>query len=381
MPLTYTSVAASLGILLYLLSLSSLLSRYVKFYQTNLIDPSHRFTTLDGLRGLLASSVFIHHGVITQAYMATGRWTYPEDSHFISNLGPTAVQVFFMITGLLFWDRVISTKGLIDWKRFFHARLRRLIPMYMVSASLVILIALIETGFKLRVPFLALTKSVLDWCAMGIQGFPDINGLPQTARINAYVFGTLTYEWAFYLALPFLATFSQSRPFVIMLSCLCAYFVFRLGKPQVIWFIVGMLSAVTLRVMPRLAILRSRLFSVVAIIAVSTTLALPRQEMKYFGFVGSSIFFLIVASGNDLAGVLTFAGARLLGLVSYSVYVLHGIVLYVSVKFCNLSTCSPLQFWLFLLGVSTILLIISATTFRWVEFPYLRKPSPSRGAA
>jgi peptidoglycan/LPS O-acetylase OafA/YrhL len=62
---------------------------------------------LDGLRGLLATGVFFHHCAVHRAYQATGIWARPS-SPFYAALGELSVVLFFLITGYLFWRRVLE---------------------------------------------------------------------------------------------------------------------------------------------------------------------------------------------------------------------------------------------------------------------------------
>src|SRR5688500_16089594 len=66
-----------------------------------------RYGTLDGLRGFLALSVFTFHLVLTRDFLVTGEWEPPR-SRFYSFLGPLGVSLFFMITGFLFWSKLLA---------------------------------------------------------------------------------------------------------------------------------------------------------------------------------------------------------------------------------------------------------------------------------
>ena len=76
-----------------------------------------RSSPIDGLRGVLALSVVFYHGYLTERLISGGVWRIPT-SRFFAHLGPSAVAVFFMITGYLFW----ATMNTVDNKRIFCAR-------------------------------------------------------------------------------------------------------------------------------------------------------------------------------------------------------------------------------------------------------------------
>ena len=66
---------------------------------------SNRNSPIDGLRGFLGVSVFIHHTVVTWFFLHGYPWQ-PPPSRLMLHLGQTSVALFFMITAFLFWGRV-----------------------------------------------------------------------------------------------------------------------------------------------------------------------------------------------------------------------------------------------------------------------------------
>ena len=89
-----------------------------------------RFAGIDGLRGYLAFGVFVHHSIITWIFLQTGVIDLPP-SNFYSQLGQGSVALFFMITGFLFWDRLLTHGRQHDWLAFAVSRLFRLYPLYL----------------------------------------------------------------------------------------------------------------------------------------------------------------------------------------------------------------------------------------------------------
>ena len=64
---------------------------------------------MDGLRGILALSVLVHHFYITYFWKTTGLWKRPE-SDLLNNFGAIAVSFFFLITGYLFISKIQKEK-------------------------------------------------------------------------------------------------------------------------------------------------------------------------------------------------------------------------------------------------------------------------------
>lgn len=88
-----------------------------------------------------------------------------------------------------------------------------------------------------------------------------------------------------------------------------------------------------------------------------------------------SPLFFVIAAGNSLMGTLTQSGAQVLGRISYSIYLLHGIVLYAGLKLLNhfspVAKLSTMSYWLFMIFLAVVVMVCSAT-YRWIERPFLR---------
>ena len=90
-----------------------------------------RFNSIDGLRGYLAFFVFLHHASIWYFYLQTGKWALPP-SNLYTQFGHSSVFLFFMITGFLFFSKLIDGRTqTIDWGKLFVSRLLRLAPLYL----------------------------------------------------------------------------------------------------------------------------------------------------------------------------------------------------------------------------------------------------------
>ena len=140
---------------------------------------------IDGLRGLLAFGVFVHHASIWYFFLQSGRWVVPE-SRLYTHLGQTTVSLFFMITGFLFFGKLLQSRARpIDWLRLYVSRCLRILPLYLlVMVAGAVMIALIRhSGWVLPLA-------------------PPWNEKSLTGLFTAGVTWTLSYEWKFYYALP-----------------------------------------------------------------------------------------------------------------------------------------------------------------------------------
>jgi peptidoglycan/LPS O-acetylase OafA/YrhL len=89
------------------------------------------------------------------------------------------------------------------------------------------------------------------------------------------------------------------------------------------------------------------------------------------------IVFVFVVAGNDFFGLLSSRAVFLLGTVSYSFYITHGIVLFVLSHLFNrwvpVQTLSPLEYWS-LIGVVGVTAVCFSMLLYWtVERRFMRR--------
>jgi peptidoglycan/LPS O-acetylase OafA/YrhL len=335
---------------------------------------STRFHVIDGLRGYLAIGVLLHHVVINAQLYQTGSWALTP-SRLNTFLGRGSVAFFFMITAFLFWGRVIEGNGKFDIHRFYASRIRRLVPMYLVSAGLLIATALTLTHFRLVVSITDLASQLASWLLFTIPGMPEINGFKQTALINS-VFWSLVYEWKFYIALPFVATLAMNgRAWLaaIFISITIALF----SPSQVEWFFLGgSVAAYAVRSQALRSMAPGPIGSFVALACIATTALYQPMTYTWSGAALLFVPFVLFAAGNTLFGVLTCRPARLLGLLSYSIYLLHNWVLYLVSRLINhytpIAELTMAQYWIIGGAVALVTVLLSAITYRFVEHPKIQ---------
>lgn len=390
--MTITSLFPAIGLsILFFWAAKLIVSRSI-FYQAAIQSSSKaQYKALDGLRGFLALGVFFHHAVVSYEYFQLGIWQ-PAPSNVYAFLGQGAVVFFFMITGFLFWSKII-VEPTFNIKRFYVKRALRVLPAYWFSLAIMILIVLIMSSFVLKVSLPRFLIQVGSWAICGIYGFsdadkylfPDIN-YGSVGLINASVQWTLRYELQFYLLLPLLAWFVKPLRFIGLfiglLACILLTHYFPLLT--LMNFLFGMAAAYLVRRFGSKKWLLDRRVSLGIILLLAAIPFLIAQPYISNQWTIALIFcaFVFIASGNDLFGLLTAPASRYLGTISYSVYLLHGIVLFCVLRLVNLAypikAMNPLSFWM-LIGICGLLVIsLAGITYRFVEYPFLRlKPSSS----
>lgn len=358
---------------------AAVIARWSTFYRI-LVDQeilAKRFHSIDGLRGYLALGVVFHHVVINYQYYQTGVWELTPSS-FNTFLGHGSVAFFFMITAYLFWNRAISEQGHIDAFKFYVSRLRRMVPMYLFCATLLVCTVVALTHFRLLVSTRDLAQQILAWMLFTIPGAPDINTLHQSYLINS-VFWSLVYEWKFYIMFPLLAIFARPRAqcFLAAAVVLCIWFY---SDTKLEWFFLsGCLAAVVTRTQIARVLATGWIWATVAIACIVAAL---RLQPVIYSAIGAALLFMpfvVIASGNSIFGLLTWRPARLLGLLSYSVYLLHNWVLFLVSRLVNhytsVAAMSEHAYWLVGALIVLITTAVAAFTYRFIEYPFLRVSS------
>lgn len=343
-----------------------------------------RFTTIDGLRGYLAFFVFLHHSSITYFYLRIGEWLHPP-SNLYTHLGRSSVTMFFMITGFLFFTKILDgrTKS-IDWLKLFVSRAMRLTPMYVFAMLLLFLVVAIVSHGELREPTGTVMNELVKWLAFTIMDNPDINGLPDTFTIVAGVTWSLPYEWFFYLSLPALALAvgAEVPKRYLVLSLAAAIYLIHWGPEfyHSVSFLGGIAAAVACRNAWARVMAGRTGASVIAVVCIATAIVAFPTPYAPVPMALLSLAFILIACGATLFGTLQNQVSRSLGEVAYSIYLLHGIALYVTFHFViNVNTAthlSTLQYWLVISGITPILISSSFLTFRWIERPAMQHVVP-----
>ncbi|SDC25240.1 acyltransferase family protein [Paraburkholderia lycopersici] len=343
-------------------------------------DTQGRFATIDGLRGYLALLVFLHHSCIWYFYLRTSAFESPP-SNFFANIGRAGVALFFMITGFLFATKIIDakTKGM-DWIRLYVSRFLRLAPLYAFAMALLFISVAAVSGFALIDSPVTLAINALKWIGFTVLGEPDLNGVESTKLILAGVPWTLAYEWAFYLCLPLLSILIGAiPPFPILAigfaGTLCFIKIHALPI-FVAPFFSGILVALLVRRIWFRQIAERRISSLIAIAVVFSALILFPTTYSRIPLVLLSVGFALIAGGATLFGTLTNPLSRMLGEMAYSIYLLHGLVLFTLFHFIignyNARLLSPVEYWTSISLTTPVLILISFTTFNCIEKPAMQ---------
>lgn len=335
------------------------------------------FTNIDGLRGFLALGVFLHHALITYSFLSTGVWQNPP-SQFYTMIGQVSVALFFMISGFLFWDKVIREDGKIRWTELYIGRVFRIAPVYWAAVGLMIVIVFVRSGFALHVSIGDLYYTIAQWIlGLGFLNQANINGYPQTGLLLAGITWTLHYEWIFYASLWFFAYLSRAyiRKAFVLFGFTTSLIATAISGSQTsaiaALFFSGMIAATFAHDLPWDK-LKSKYIGGAALLTLIAVFVFFDTIYKPLPIILLTLVFMIIGYGNDLLGAITNRAARRLGTISYSTYMFQGLILTIVFSIPaprNFGLASPLNYWLMVALCAVLLTALSTASYCLIEHP------------
>ncbi len=340
---------------------------------------SQRNTTIDGLRGFLGIGVFIHHCVLSFYFLKTGKWSFsdPTTSTVYVAIGKVSVSLFFMITGYLFWNKVIGS-GRFCFRKIIIGRIFRIVPLYIVFVFILVIFSLRLSNWQIVESPNKVADEILAWLLFTISGSFDINGVT-TNLIAAGVTWTLVYEWLFYLSLPLLALFTTSfraaRSTIFSAIGILTIFTLRnwtgLDPSVGFSFAGGVVAAYAAKNARVRDLLRRSQFGILAICLLALTSYVYPYQFNGISTLLLSCFFIVIASGNSLFGLLNLRAVRWLGEISYSTYLTHGILVWL--VFQSFLAHHQTYSFVVLAGIATaVLVLVNSISYLVIEKPGIR---------
>lgn len=351
-----------------------------------------RMPALDGLRGILALAVFFHHAAIYPRLLAGQGWGLPP-AHAYAVMGKGAVGMFFIITGYLFWAKLLREEGRPSWLALYAGRLFRIGPLYLVVILAMLALLFGRDGGELREPATQVAGQVGEWLLLGAGNRPDVNAHAGTNLLTAGVTWTLQYEWIFYASLPLAALLARTGrretwlTLALLLLCL-AWAGGHLGpwagadEPGfVTLFLIGM-SCASLEARglgrtlsgPGTSPRADRAASVLVVGLVAIWFGAVPLPNDAIALAVMGLVFWLVRSGCTVFGLLTLRATRRLGDASYGIYLLHGLVLALAFAFpwVKQAAATPLGFWSVVIACGIPLIALATLLHALVEQPGIR---------
>ncbi|WP_353295724.1 acyltransferase family protein [Thalassolituus maritimus] len=367
----FTSIVFSLFLLLGLIHF--VLSRRA-FSAIDLSTDGARFGGLDGMRGYLALFVFFYHLYVAFIWGETGVWQYPDDK-LIAAFGKIPVFIFFVITGFLFANKVVYSGKKPFWFDLYVGRFFRIQPLYVFSVILIMLFSMIESEqVETTISDFYSTLIWLVYAGGSTRG--DFFGYSDSWLVIAGVHWTLRYEWLFYFSLPFLYLVrvfnSKLFSFFIVSGILIGATGFSVAGLSFFYaslFLLGMAAAkIPQKHVENICCLFSRSYGSSFLLFMSIFFAVCAFMADFLLGIQLALLIMFIAlrANGDLFGFLRWRGSLLLGEISYSIYLIHGVVIFFIYTSLDLDTWTGSYFSI--APFVTILVVISSIfTFLMVE--------------
>jgi len=301
--------------------------------------------------------------------------------------------MFFMITAFLFYSKLLDARAKsMDWIALYVSRIRRIMPLYTFAILVLFLVVACASHFTLHEYPWQILIEFFQWMLF-IE--TTVNNYRITIEIVAGVIWSLTFEWLFYCSLAWVGKtiFRIRTPvsilivtgllFALFLVIILYNYTYDLGQ-RTSAFAGGIAAAFLVR-NDKVKKFCSRVWaSCILVVLIPAILLFYPNIGSPVPFVGLSLAFIIIAAGNNIFGLLTHRLLRYLGMISYSVYLLHGLVLFICFRFAiglkKAWRLSPLEHWL-VIGCCAISLILLCTlTYLYIEKHYLHKKANIQGS-
>jgi exopolysaccharide production protein ExoZ len=390
---------------------TSLRTRLASLYETDM--SSGRVLPMEGLRGLAILLVFLCHYkiVVLERLSPTFNSVFFE---VVVQMGATGVDLFFLLSGMLIY-RAALRRGL-HLGKFMARRVRRIYPTFLVAFAIYLCTSVLLHQGPQRVPHAlgaAVRYVVLN--LLLLPGVADMESLIPAAW-------SLSYEFCFYIAIPIvvialrMSLWSRRRRCVFWSSLLTLHIIYVLALPHTLpvytyqdatflrfgMFLFGMLCYEllnSLRATQWLTVRRQLWFSALGSAA---AIAYGWLVFRNANLVDVPVFYSVVRAvlvpliytsltlatlgENGIWGRL-FSNTylRWTGNISYSMYLIHGIVLNALIAvLLHLSVVRlhPHVSAAILLPISFATTFVAATLlFVGVEKPFSLQPSKTQPPA
>ena len=349
-------------------------------------DGTARDIQVDGLRGLLAFGVMTFHYFGIKHLIFSGELLFNRTSKITALLGVWTVPIFFAITAYLFSQRLLrmeSHQGRIISK-FLLGRVFRLIPTSLVACVLFLLANLVVyTDLQDSNLLLHNWKILLNAALSSIRhpaSGPDSNLLPVWAwSIAGGPQWTLHFEWIFYLSLAALSLLTMKKQSVLIPATIFILLIAGIEGTRdffknwdfMTWaFVPGLMLGLTSKYWKNNRYLSHPFVATVAILAVLVSAFFNKLKVK---IPANTLFLAAILCNNSATRLLESKLLPSLGETTYTVYLLHGLVQFVTLKwFITIPIARSMPEWLWWLTCALqviVIVIVARLSFEHIEKP------------
>jgi peptidoglycan/LPS O-acetylase OafA/YrhL len=226
-----------------------------------------------------------------------------------------------------------------------------------------------------------LAKDISKWLGFGVLGLGNINDI-HTKIINAGVLWSLSYEWLFYFTLPLISiVIVRPKPqllvvliSLVFISVALQFRAFHLE--HIMSFIGGAIAPILLKYSKKKININNLFFSLLLIISLISIFQFNSSGNGVCKML-ITISFTIISLGNNLFGLLKNSTLKFLGEISYSTYLLHGLIIFITIHFIygfeEAKLLSKAHYFILMFIISPFVILISSLTFRFIEKPFVKR--------
>jgi len=357
---------------------------------------------LEGMRGVAALMVFFVHfyALLGLRYTRPGSWLH-NATHFAGVVGNVGVDIFFVISGFLMYGIVMRKPT--PFLTYFARRVRRLYPVFLVVFVVYVVLSYVDPVDS-RIP--QSPKQAADYLLLNLAMLPGM--LPVMPIIR--VAWSLSYEWFYYLILPFsvwaflMRRWSPAWRIAFVLTiCLTQYVLCALHRSNNSRLVMFGAGAVLWELATYYGVAkhlgrRGELFAIALVIFALGWMGVSPKYHLAVAFTPAGIpsvntpllfvsFFALTLYSLFYSGILSrlfcIKWLRWVGNMSYSYYLIHSLALHVVAKLMRHAFgVHPLGVLVFLVvGMISLLSTLVAGAFLYLAIERPLSLSPKAAGA
>ena len=348
---------------------------------------AHNVRPMEGMRGFAVFLVFlVHYVTAMEPWLTKSSLTFSIATG-MNRIGHTGVDLFFVLSGYLIYGSLIAKKQ--EFPRFFWRRVVRIYPTYTIVFLLYLILSLVfPQESKIPAPL----SAALIYLA---ENYLLLTGFRQPMPMITVAW-TLTYEMLYYATIPLLIAALNLRErstswrvvfFSTTLVIAAGYFSLHDGPIRLLMFVAGILLYEALQYKTPHYV--GSVVGLVALIAGLGQTLIPAPLVVTTSLLWMAFFTFSLACFAHprewLARCFSWTPLRWLGNMSYSYYLLHGLVLKAALMiFAKILSSTPSAggvFWALSVPMFVVTLIPSALLFIAIERPFsLSRTRPAQAA-
>lgn len=336
--------------------------------------------SMEGMRGFAMLLIFwAHYFGLSQPWLLQDSRTSAVGG-FFSGVASAAVSLFFLISGYAIYGALIRKP--FSMGGFLFRRLQRIYPPFATVLAIYLVLSFM---------FPEKSKLPADPVASTVYVVQNLLLLPGIFQINPIisVAWTLSYELFFYISAPILVTLLRLQTwesvhrvflFLLLTAMVFAYSIAYRGPVDLAMFLSGMILYETITRKPNRWVEVGGTLALVVGLMLAYLIeprhiaSIPRTAVVFVAFY--IVCFSGFSNNGLISRVFAWTPLRWLGNMSYSYYLLHGLMLQGMFYLMRIVAPPPAAaegitlFWLFLPVALVITITGSALLYLGVEKPF-----------